>query len=101
MPPPERCAQDLKAAAVREGKAKQNGEERRLPCPVRADDSVDLPGRDIQVNAVERDDIPEGFCQLASPNCAVTAHGCSSSHTANLQYITDMCVDVDLSSGKA
>ncbi|HEX3715917.1 MAG TPA: hypothetical protein VHV09_24205 [Trebonia sp.] len=93
MTPPDRRAQDLKAAAVGEGKAKHNAEQGCLPRPVRPDDPVDLAGRDIQVDTVERDDITEDFCELTSPNCTGTANISSSSHTANLQYTSDMCVD--------
>ena len=55
---------------------------------------MNLPGYDIQVDAVERDDIIEGFHQPARPHCAGPAHGVFSKHTETLTDVTDECVDV-------
>jgi hypothetical protein len=54
---------------------------------------VDLPGCDIQVDSVERDDTIEQFRKPASPHCAGIAHNSSSSHTENLQDTPNLCVD--------
>ncbi len=85
LPPPDRRAQDLKAAAVRQGQAKQNAKQRRLPRAVRADDPVDLPSFDIQVDTVERDDTTETFRESASTHRAGTTHQPSSSPPRNPQ----------------
>jgi hypothetical protein len=61
---------------------------------------VDLPGCDIQVDSVERDDITEQFREPAGPHGAETADNSSSSHTENLQDAPNLCVDSRLKSGK-
>ena len=98
--PPERRSQHLEAAAVGDAEAEQKAEQRRLPRSVRPDDPVDLPGRDIQVDTVERDDITESLGEPARTHRAGTARNFFSPHTANLQDTPDMWVDGCLSPGK-
>jgi hypothetical protein len=93
---PDRHAQDLKGAAVRGGKAKQDAEQRRLTRAVRADDPVNLPGLGIQVHAIERDDVTEAFPEPLSPHRAGFTHAVLSKHTETLTDATDVCVDGDL-----
>ena len=81
----DRRAQDLKAAAVGDGQAQQKAEQRGLPRAVRPDDAMDLPGCDIQVDAVERDDITEALRDPASPHRQAVARDAFDLHTGNPQ----------------
>ena len=66
--PPDRRTQDLEAAAVGDGQAQQEAEQRRLAGAVRSDQPVDLPLRHIQIDAVECDDVAERLGDSASPD---------------------------------
>jgi hypothetical protein len=54
---------------------------------------VDLPGWDIQVNFVERDDIIEQLRESPGAHRAGITQNLSSSHTENLQDTSNLCVD--------
>jgi hypothetical protein len=79
--PPGRLAQDLEAAAV----GHRQAEERCLPRPVRADDSVDLADHDVQVHTVQRDYITEALADPARTYCPGTAFNPSSVHRGDFQ----------------
>ena len=83
LSPPDRRAQDLETAAVRDGQAQQKAEHGGLPRAVRPDHPVNLPGRDIQVNFVERDDITEALRDPACPHHAGSVRNPFSTHTEN------------------
>jgi hypothetical protein len=46
---------------------------------------VDLPGRDIQIDTIERDDITETFRDPTSPHRNRAARDVFSPHTGNVQ----------------
>jgi hypothetical protein len=59
--PAHRAAEDRELAAVGLGQTEEQGQQRRLPGPVGSDEAVDLPWRDVEVDAVERDDLAKGL----------------------------------------
>ena len=69
----DRRPQDLQAAAVGDGQAQQEAEQRGLPGAVRADHAVDLALRHIQVDTVERDDITEALGDPAARTARETS----------------------------
>lgn len=71
---PERRAQDLEVAAVGDGQAQQETEQRRLAGAVRSDQAVDLALRHVQIDAVECHDVTETLGDPASLNCERCVH---------------------------
>lgn len=71
---PERCAQDLEVAAVGDGQAQQETEQRRLAGAVRSDQAVDLALCHVQIDAVECHDVTETLGDPASLNCERCVH---------------------------
>src|SRR5262249_13602663 len=67
--PAHRTAEDLQVAAVGDGQPEEQAQQRRLPGPVRSDETVDPACRDVEVDAVEGDDLAEGLADPARANC--------------------------------
>jgi hypothetical protein len=65
---PRDVVDDLQLTAVGAGQPEQQAQQRRLPGPVRADQAVDLALRDVEVDAVEGDDLAEGLADPARAN---------------------------------
>lgn len=76
-------AEDFQAAAVRGGQAEQEAEQGGFPRPGRAGHPVDLTGRDVEVDAVERDGVIEGFPQPAGPHRGAPVRDVFGTHTGN------------------
>ena len=72
---PSRRPEDLQGAAVGDRQAEQEAEERGLPRTVGPDEAVDLSGGDIEVDAVEGDDVAERPGDTARPNRSGRLHG--------------------------
>jgi hypothetical protein len=62
------AAEDLQVAAVGLGQPEEQAQQRRLPGPIGPDQTVDLPVRDVEVDAVQRDDLAEGLADPARTN---------------------------------
>ena len=60
--PAHRAAEDLQVAAVGLGQPEEQAQQRRLPGPVRSDQAMHLALRDVEVDAVEGDDLAEATC---------------------------------------
>ena len=63
-----RATEDLQLAAVGLGQPEEQAEQRRLPGPVRSDQTMHLALRDVEVDAVKGDDLAKGFADPARPN---------------------------------
>ena len=66
--PVDRRAQDLETALVGDGEPEQQPQEGGLPGPVRPHETVDLPPRDVEVDAVERYDVAEVLGRAPGPD---------------------------------
>ena len=74
--PAHRAAEDLQVAAVGLGQPEEQAQQRRLPGPVRPDQAMHLTFRDVEVDAVEGDDLAERLADPARPNGEPFRHGC-------------------------
>jgi hypothetical protein len=67
--PANRAAEDRQVAAVGLGQPEEQAQQRRLPGPVRSDQTMHLALRDVEVDAVKGDDLAKGFADPARTNC--------------------------------
>jgi hypothetical protein len=61
-------AEDLQVSPVWLGQPEKEAQQRRLPGPIRADQTMDLALRDAEIDAIEGDDLSEGLADLARAN---------------------------------
>jgi hypothetical protein len=63
-----RIAENLQVSPVGLGQPEKEAQQRRLPGPIRADQTMDLALRDAEIDAVKGDDVAKGLADPAGAN---------------------------------
>jgi hypothetical protein len=63
-------AENLQVSPVGLGQPEKEAQQRRLPGPVRADQTMDLALRDAEIDAIKGDDLAKGLADPARANGA-------------------------------
>jgi len=74
---PHRRTEDRQGAAIGHRQPEQEAQKRGLPGTVGPDEAVDLSGVDVEVDAVEGDDVAEGLGETARQDRSGRFHGFS------------------------
>jgi hypothetical protein len=68
-------AEDLGHAAVRREDRGEDADRRGLAGPVRAEEAEDRPAGDVEIDPVQRDDVPEPLAQSLDVDRGVSHEG--------------------------